>query len=147
MNIRKTSAFVLCLMFGSAIASDASFERLASSKKLVCQFTAGSSVNWKSGRPALDRGGFKLNPVRIDDIDTKFSRAKITIGKETVEAKVLLAGGGLTFIEQTDNGTFVFTTVYASSVREDEYVAVMSRHTELTDSPAAGQFHGVCKPS
>lgn len=99
--------------------------------------------------------------IHFDNIDLKQGTAK-TIGN-TGTANVFLKASlsGITFIETTQSSNLILTTVFPTKMGnsvvnnpppdisplqkiQEGFMAVMSRHIFLINSPYTAQFYGFC---
>ena len=114
-----------------------------------CSFGPGASANWDSGAVSVTRGNFGSPNVSVtfDAIDLVTGTGRIIGNSGASDVVVLTSGAGLTLLENTGTGNFVFTTIFTDRTRATgEYIAVMSRHMSISGRPVPSQYHGTCTP-
>lgn len=134
---------------------------LKSAKSIECYFPQGSFANWKGKSMKLEEDRFS-NAIHFDNIDSSGKRRARLIGNMgATDVLVFASPTGITFIEQTEIGNFIYTTVFPSYLGDKKinsepskntflfqkaYIAVTSRHGyhPLTGAMPS-QFHGYCR--
>jgi hypothetical protein len=128
----------------SVFAGESVFGRLANMKSLRCTFGPGTYGDWKGGN--LKIGKNSLGTLQFDSIDVKTNTARMIGNVAAGNVTVFLTPAGLTFVEQTDSGNMIFSTVFASYKKNTtDFIAVTSRHIDMLDGPLPSQYHGSCK--
>ena len=123
---------------------DEAFVRLLNAKCLKCAFENGTVVDWRNGSPKLEHDKMS-NDIFFSSIDLHKKTAVIIGNMGSTEINAYAGSIGVTFIETTGLGWFIFTTVFADTSSETgDYIAVMSKHASFL-SPMPSQFHGTCK--
>lgn len=154
---------LLCvaLMPGVPIAADAQEDartRLLQATSIRCQLNIGSTATWKAGSPSIERSESGEGEVTFDAIEPEESTARAIGNVGAEDVLVLSTQIGFTFVEVTDAGNLVVTTVFASTApeRPNHFIAVESRHvgwpaswpegpkTESAPGPFPAQYHGTC---
>lgn len=114
-------------------------------KKLVCDFSNGSSWTYDSGK-------FKSSssvPLKfeIDSIDLEQQKAKLvgSKGKKAGKLRVVRAINANHFIEVATEGYLNLTTIYDADPDKGAHPAVHSRHLGIVGSPVFGQYNGYCR--
>jgi|SRR5690606_28791748 len=115
----------------------------ASVEAFSCSFPVFSVARWENGEPALRTGSDDF-AFRIEDIDLRRRRA-VFVATGSVPVTATATPTSVNFIEQTPDGNFVLTTIFASTVSADTHYAVHARHLgDPGGAPSASQFHGTC---
>ena len=129
----------------TAKAADPTFDALLAARSLKCSFGRGASADWKAGRPnvTLDRAGADFI-LHFDSIDPDKRTARLIGNQGATDVSVLRTATGLHFLEVTGSGNINLTTAFARMVPEG-FIAVTSRHLDLTRLPYPSQSHGTCK--
>jgi hypothetical protein len=124
---------------------ESQWARLHGAKTLSCTFQTGAGANWVKGSPAIQPE--KYSPTGflvIRSIDIA-NRSAIYAGSAGEAAVVVSATPtALHFLERTEGGGLVVTTVFAAA-RGVRHAAVQSRHIATPAEPRPGQFHGLCQ--
>jgi hypothetical protein len=116
---------------------------LASAKAFSCSFPVYTVARWENGEPVLRTGNDNFT-FRIEDIDLNRRRARF-VATGSVPVTATLTSTSVNFIEQTPDGNFILTTIFASTVSADTHYAVHARHLgDPAGAPSASQFHGTC---
>ena len=150
MNNIPRILFVFLLLpvmtFGETDGVDV-FNSLITTKSLKCSFDAGSVGIWGSKSVKIEESHFgNGGSVHFDSIDLKTNKARFIGNAGSTDVDILF-NSGLTFIEQSNSGNLIFTTVFPD-YREgsEEFIAVMSRHLKgLVTGVLPSQYHGTCK--
>lgn len=147
MILCKAPAFLACLLLCFAQTAyafqEAGLDELKSIRSLKCRFLLMQTVKWDGVKPKMETAQEEL-VLHFDSIDQKNGTARM-IGNEGAEDVMLIGRPvNITVIEKTGFGNFTFTTIYAD-YRNDEFIAVHSRHMDLPNGPRSSQFHGTCK--
>src|SRR5437899_782787 len=89
------------------------YEKLINARSLQCSLGDGASAEWKQDRPTvtLDKFG-SMKGYIFDSIDVRKGKARIIGGMGAGDIPVILTTSGLTFIEKTDTGNLMITTVF-----------------------------------
>jgi hypothetical protein len=140
-------AFFFMFLATAAYAQqpDEGFTDLMQAKSLQCEFGEGYAVSWKSGKPQFESGSMGT-VTTFDSIDLKKGTARVIANAGAGDVIVIPTASGLNFMEKTDSGNLVFTTVFYHYASPDipRYVAVTSRHMDMF-GPFPSQYHGTCK--
>lgn len=134
-----TVTFAVFCVSGAVVADDKLTFR--------CSFGPGASANWDSGSVSVLRGNFGSPNVSVtfDAIDLVAGTGRLIGNAGASDIVVLASGAGLTLIESTDTGNYVFTTIFADKAKASgEFIAVMSRHMSFDGRPFPSQYHGTC---
>jgi hypothetical protein len=127
-----------------AQANDDVFGDLISAKSLKCTFAPGTVAEWKGGEFALSKDQWK-GDTHFDSIDLKQSRARLIGNATATDVLVLPTAQGLSFLEATDSGNVILTTVFAARCGPaGSFCAVMSRHVNLVGEVFPSQYYGSC---
>lgn len=112
--------------------------------------TAGTEATWESGRLRVSELSgtrtFIFDSIRREG-GTDTGNARVLVGNSFAgDALVKLTGVGITFIEESLNGSPSFTTVFASvTPATQRFIAVKSAHSMLPDGRLSPeQYHGTC---
>ncbi|AMV15243.1 TPA: hypothetical protein ACHW7I_002947 [Legionella pneumophila] len=144
-----------------SIENDAAFYELKSAKSIECYFPQGSFANWRGQSMKLEEDHIS-NAIHFDNIDTSNKKQARMIAKlGATDVRAFMSPSGITFIEVTDTGNFIYTTVFPSYLGDKKinsepqkdtflfqkaYIAVTSRHIY---APIIGampsQLHGYCR--
>lgn len=134
---------------------------LISAKSIECHFPQGSFANWQGKSMKLEEDHMS-NAIHFDNIDTSNKKqARMIANGGATDVRAFMSPTGITFIENTDIGNFIYTTVFPSYLGNKKinsepqkdtflfqkaYIAVTSRHSY---APIIGampsQFHGYCR--
>ena len=122
-------------------------QALFSARNLKCHFGSGSLGKWSDSKVSVEQDNKSNIPLQFDSIDVKAGKARMIDEQGTDDVSVLVSLSGVTFVERTGLGNFVFAIVFRTRVPEtDEFYAVMSRHVQLLSKhPIPSQYHGKCK--
>jgi hypothetical protein len=138
----------LLFLTTAAIAEGDPFKALISAKSLKCQFGPGSVGRWSGAKASVSHDNWD-STLHLDSIDAKAGKARVIGNAGASDVAVLVSGSGITFVEETGFGNFVFITVFAvfsvGGPGPDELYAVMSRHMNLPGGPLPSQYHGKCR--
>ena len=85
-------------------------KRLLATRSLKCEFTTSATAKWDSGSPVSEAGPDRLALV-FDAIDIKKGEARLIGNQGATDVIVAATPAGLTFIERTDGGNFMMTSV------------------------------------
>ena len=121
-------------------------KRLLATRSLKCEFTTSATAKWDSGSPVSEAGPDRLALV-FDAIDIKKGEARLIGNQGATDVIVAATPAGLTFIERTDGGNFMMTSVVPWHGSEGDFSAVTSRHIAwvgLYKPPIASQLYGAC---
>lgn len=86
--------------------------------------------------------------MHFDAIDIKKAEARLIGNQAASDVVVAATPAGLTFIERTEAGNFMMTSVVPWHGNEGDFAAVTSRHIVLAGfyrAPIASQLYGACK--
>lgn len=128
-------------------AYEVALRRLLGVRSLKCEFTASASVNWDSGSPRGEGGNDHL-AIHFDTIDVKKGEARVIGNQIATDVVAAATTAGLTFVERTEAGNFIMTTVVPWRGNEGDFAAVMSRHIVLVGfykPPMVSQLYGSCR--
>lgn len=134
---------------------------LMSAKSIECYFPQGSFANWQGQSMKLEEDHMS-NAIHFDNIDiSNKKQARMIANGGAGDVRAFMSPTGITFIENTDIGNFIYTTVFPSYLGDKKinsqpqkdaflfqkaYIAVTSRHSY---APVIGampsQFHGYCR--
>ena len=134
---------------------------LISAKSIECYFPKGSFANWRGQSMKLEEDRMS-DAIHFDNIDiTDKNQARMIANVGATDVRVFMSPTGITFIENTNIGNFMYTTVFPSYLGNKKinsepqkdtflfqkaYIAVTSRHSY---APIIGampsQFHGYCR--
>ncbi|GGI82671.1 hypothetical protein [Legionella impletisoli] len=137
------------------------FKKLISAKSIECYFPQGVLANWKGKTMVLEEDRFS-NAVHFDNIDISGKgRARLIGNLGATDVLAFATPTGITFIEKTDIGNFIYTTIFPSYLGDkkinsepqkntflfqEAYIAVTSRHGYHPITGATpSQFHGYCR--
>jgi hypothetical protein len=138
--------FALTSLFlvGTGYAETA-FDSLLKAKSLRCTFTIGSAANSKTGilKPSIVKEDMT---IVFDSIDLRKGTAR-GVGEAGASNEIAaMTPTGMTFIEQTGSGNYVFTTVFAEEQDPSErFLAAMSRHMQMIGTIIVSQYYGACQ--
>lgn len=129
--------------------SETTSKFLLNAKTLRCTFAIGSSADSKSGslKPSIVN---EKMAITFDSIDLRKGTAR-GIGEAGASNEIAtMTPKGITFIEKTDSGNYVFTTVFAQGGQDasGRFLAVMSRHMEMMGTIGTivvSQSYGACE--
>lgn len=134
---------------------------LKSAKSIECYFPQGSFANWQGNSMKLEEDRMS-DATHFDSIDiSNKKQARMIANGGATDVFAFMSPTGITFVENTDIGNFIYTTVFPSYLGNKKinsepskntflfqkaYIAVTSRHIY---SPMTGampsQFHGYCR--
>lgn len=134
---------------------------LVSAKSIECYFPQGSFANWQEQSMKLEEDHMS-NAIHFDNIDISNKKQARMIGNGgATDIRAFMSPTGITFIENTDIGNFIYTTVFPSYLGSKKinsepqkdtflfqkaYIAVTSRHIYAPIiGPMPSQFHGYCR--
>ena len=127
-------------------------QALKAATTIRCTLGPGHLVTWPSGAltPGEDSRFDDANPYLIfEGIDLAAQTARLRRASKTTDVRAVLTPAGLTFIEVSERGDALVTTVFAAQGNAaGSFVCVHSRHAGGngdTQIPAAGQFYGVAE--
>lgn len=142
------------------IEYDAAFFRLKSAKSIECYFPKGMLANWQGKEMALKEDQMST-VIHFDNIDVLDKKQARMIALNATDVRAFISPNGITFIEITDNGNFIYTTVFPSYLKnkkinsepqkdsllfQEAFIAVSSRHIYAPRIGAMpSQFHGYCR--
>jgi hypothetical protein len=158
MSMRKAAAamVVLGVLWAGSHASAAQQlsqrvlqERLASARKLKCDFPAMATGTWT--REGVPQGEIKpaTMTVRFLSINIDEGSAQMTGSFGTYDLIVRLSEGALHFIHAFRTGPLYSTSVFSRETKDGKYKAVHSRH-EYVEIALPGftsrpeQYYGEC---
>ena len=130
-------------------ATDSAAEEpnLLDAKSIMCNFDKGTVAEFDGADVKVSFANFgEDNAVSFTSIDLGESRAIVRGSSENAVA-ILLTPTGLTFIEKTGVGNFIFTTVYLTPQADGSFPAVTSRHIDtgiFGSRPLPSQYYGIC---
>ncbi len=122
---------------------------LLKAKTIKCFLGKGCTADWNAGDPNLTIGRWREKRedciMIFDSIDLKKGTARFIGGSGSVDVKVIATPTGVTFVEESDSGNLMITTVFASYKKGTrDHIFVHSRHMIFFGEPLSSQFHGVC---
>ncbi|RUR11575.1 hypothetical protein [Legionella septentrionalis] len=134
---------------------------LMSAKSLECYFPKGAIANWQGKTMKLEEDHM-ANAIHFDNIDTNDKKRARMIGNMgATDVLASMSPTGITFIEFTDVGNVMYTTVFPTYLGDKKinsdpqknklffqkaYIAVYSRHIyDPIIGPMPSQFHGYCR--
>jgi hypothetical protein len=114
-------------------------------KDIACSFPVYAAVQWADAGPRVLDGNQTFN-IRIGSIDLKKKNAMIAGTGGVDLATALITPTGLNIVEQTPDGNFTFTTVFAKGGKDKTFLAVHSRHLgDASTVPSVSQAYGTCQ--
>lgn len=136
------------------------FKKLISAKSIECYFPQGVRANWQGGAMKLEEDHFS-DATHFDNIDLSGKgRARVIGNRGTTDIMAFASPTGITFIEKTDIGNLIYTTVFPSYLGDkkinsepkkntflfqEAYIAVTSRHAyHLRYGIMPAQYYGYC---
>lgn len=141
---------------GNAQERDDARTRLLRASSIRCQFQEGTKAAWEGGSLNIETAEEK-EEVTFDSIDPESGTARLIAEMGAADVRVMRTEVGFTFLDVTDAGNPVITTVFAFEVpgRQSRYIAVDSHHMgwpvsfpwpESDTAPVfALQYHGTCE--
>jgi hypothetical protein len=146
MSIKRVlSVVVFCILPSLAFAEDDVFKKLITTKTLKCQFGKGLSASWEHGQLKLINDNFNAT-IFFDSIDLDKGKARKIANQGSSDVAAIPGVMFITFIEQTDGGNVIFTSVFPNYAKgTKDFISVTSRHINLPGGPLPSQFHGTCK--
>ena len=128
---------------------DNAFVALMKAKTIKCFLGKGCTADWTTGDPNLTIGKWREKPEEcimiLDSIDLKKGTARFVGALGSTDVNVITTPKGLTFVEATDSGNLMVTTVFASYKKgTKKHIFVHSRHWSFLE-PLCSQYHGVCE--
>ena len=147
----KKIIILIMFLFISAItaAEDTPLEELLSAKSIRCCWGKGATANWVKGKPEIKIE--QWNPqkedscVIFDAIDIKSGKARI-IASSATDVSAFATAEGVTFIENTSSGNLSIVTVFPEKEKgSDKFIAVMSRHMNMPQTPFPQQYYGTAE--
>ncbi len=143
--VKLASLLVLLFALANQSLADERLTLLHSATTMRCTFSVGSSADSRDGylKPSIQDS--KMSFV-LDSIDLRGAKAR-AIGSQGASNEIALeTASGITFIEKTDTGNQVFTTVFAGASKiPSVFHAVTSRHMEMMGVVVVSQWYGVCE--
>ena len=137
--------FVIALLPVANAQDDNEMLRLFKAESITCNFDKGAVAEWEEGDVKVSAANFGKGGVVVYtsiDIDERGAVMTGVQGKNPVV--VLLTAVGLTFVENTDVGNLIFTTIFNPPQVGGSYQAVTSRHVFSFVKPLPSQYHGIC---
>jgi len=123
-------------------------EQFLKAKSFKCNFENGNFASWENGKIQSNATKDILSLI-FDSIDYKKRTGRLIGNQGSSDILVNTTFGGINLIEITGAGSFITTTIYMPSARdniEDQFFAVHSRHiAPLLDLPMSSQYYGKCK--
>lgn len=141
---------------GSAQEQGDARTQLFQATSIRCQFEEGTKATYDDGRVNIETAE-EEEEVTFDSIDPESGTARLIADMGATDVRVMRTEVGLTFLDVTDAGNPVTTTVFAFVVPGDRsrYIAVDSHHMgwpatwswpEPDTAPVfALQYHGTCE--
>lgn len=143
---------------GNAQERDDARTQLLRASSIRCQFQEGTKAAWEGGSLNIETAEEK-EEVTFDSIDPESGTARLIAERGAADVRVMRTKVGFTFLDVTDAGNPVITTVFAFVVpgRQSRYIAVDSHHmgwpasfpwpeSESDTAPVfALQYHGTCE--
>ena len=145
----RSTLLVLLLFGGVSVASAAEevdWHGLLNAKALRCALPFGAMARWDSGKPRISQSGPDANFILIfESIDHTRGTARLIGNQATSNVMAFHTPAGLHFIEQTNFGSVMITSVFPR-LTSDGFMAVHSRHlATLAGQPIPSQAYGTCK--
>lgn len=133
---------------------------LADTKSLKCFFPQGKFVTWKGKKIAVEDDHMS-NAILFDNIDVfKEKKARIIGNAGAEDVVAFISPTGITFIESTEVGNKVYTSVFPTYIEDKEFnsgprrdsfqyekafIAVTSRHIYIPiHGVMISQYYGYC---
>ena len=139
----------------TAMADDNAIDRLLRAKSLKCTFGEGYTAIWEDGRYEITKGRFwesaDKSTIYYYSINYKNHTVRMIGNQCSTNVSVIATENGITFIEKTNWGNLMITTVFAyyANSSKKEFVCVFSRHvggvTGFKTGPMPSQWTGTCK--
>jgi len=125
--------------------------RLAAMKAVSCTFGEGTIRTLSAVEEPEPEATSMASPIIFSNIDIKGRKAVMGGNQGGANVLVLLGKGGLTFVEITEAGNIVTTTIFPSRPRvgTKALLAVHSRHISafpLGTNAIVSQYYGQCIP-
>ena len=123
-------------------------EQFLKAKSFKCDFEDGYFATWENGKLQSEVASGTMSLI-FDSVDHKKKTARLIGNQGTADIFVNITFGGITLIEITEVGSFITTTIYMPSAKdniEDQFFAVHSRHiVPFIGGPMQSQYYGKCK--
>jgi hypothetical protein len=147
--MKVTVLFLMCcvLSFSLVAAKQEPFALLINAKSIKCEFSNGMRSDWSKGKLETKQDSIE-GSIHFDSINFGVRQARLIGNSSSVDVTAVLTAEVVTFIEQTDSGNLIFTSIFPEYKKgTSEFVAVMSRHVNLhyLGGPTPSQYYGVCK--
>ena len=140
-----TTLLCAVLLVATPSYADERLARLHSAKTLRCAFSIRSSADSRRGdlKPSIEASSMVFV---FDSIDLQESSARAVGNQGSSNEIALRTPSGITFIEKTNTGNHVFTTVFSGSGNTSlAFHAVTSRHMEMMGVVVISQWYGACE--
>ena len=146
--MKKTLTLLALLIAITPLVTNAqgdAVEKLFKTKSLKCTFEMGTSGDWEKGELNIEKSRYG-GSLHFDSIDLKEGEARLIGKQDATDVMVIVTPGGITFMELTDTGNVIFTTVFPEYKKGTrDFIAVSSRHMNLPGGPLTAQYYGTCK--
>ncbi len=123
-------------------------DKFLKAKSFKCNFENGYFASWENGKLKSKATSDTVSLI-FDSVDHKKQTARMSGNQGAVDIFVNTTFGGINLIEITGAGSFITTTIYMPSAKdniEDQFFAVHSRHiAPFLDLPMSSQYYGQCK--
>lgn len=143
--------FLSYLLNATVFAFDeATYKELMRAKTLKCSFDKGSHVDWSAGAPKIRNSNYSKDKessyTTFDSINLSSKKARGIGSQGAVDVDLVVTLTGITFIEFTQTGNLVFTTVFSTHEKDsNRFLAVESRHMDMVGQPVPSQYCGTCE--
>ena len=119
--------------------------RLRRARSLKCISERASMAKWEGGHLKLELIDADMASVHLDAIDLKKRTARKIGNVGAADVAVFPSLSGISFLEVTPMGNFVFTTVFAEYNDDGDFIVVEARHMAIDGKPMVSQYHGTCR--
>ncbi len=119
--------------------------RLRRARSLKCISERASMAKWEGGHLKLELIDADMPPTHLDAIDLDKRTARKIGNVGAADVAVFPSLSGISFLEVTPMGNFVFTTVFAEYNADGDFIVVEARHMAIDGKPMVSQYHGTSK--
>ena len=137
------AGIILCIAAPAGAEVGEAYKKLTGARSLKCVFHNGSAGDFRSGKVEVKTLKEEMS-LHFDAIDLESGKARSIGNQGTSNETVLVTPTGVTFIEQTNSGNLVVTTVFAIYDVRKEFIAVESRHMDFFGVAIPSQYYGTC---
>ena len=140
--MRRIVIAIIASLASLALGDDAA-PRLRAARSLKCQFGPGTATQWSSSEPKTSAARFDES-VTFDAIDLKRGTVRIIGNTGARDGRVSYSSVGMT-ISETAPAVVDVTTIFPIYDKSGNFVAVDTRHVNISGAAIVEQYFGTCK--